>query len=298
MKLYVIKIRLNSNLFVKVKSAVPVAARLIYSKEKDIVVDALWTLAFLSDGKDKRQKAVADTNISFQLVEFLDSSDLSILLPSLRTVGNLLSGDNETTQKVIDANVLSSLKELLNHEKIGIRKEACWCISNILAGPPEQIQEVIDCEITPQLLYMIKNDRFDVKKEAGWCIANAVSGANPRQIFYFAYIGCIQILCSLLNIKDLNLMDMILDALERCLKFGKRIQEEKHTPYNTFAKAIEECGGLDALDFIYREIKEEKVSTKVYDIINKYFRVQEENISGGNEEITFNVEDQGQPYQI
>jgi hypothetical protein len=50
--------------FKDVKAAVPVAARLIYSLDKDIEVDALWTLVFLSDGADKKQEAVAQETVS------------------------------------------------------------------------------------------------------------------------------------------------------------------------------------------------------------------------------------------
>jgi len=253
--------------FKLVKDSIPIAARLIYSSDKEVLVDALWTLSFLSDGKDKKQKAVAEASVCPRLVNLLQyaltplceltllihscrSNELQFLVPALRTIGNLMSGDDKTTQKVIDSAALDALVPLLNHPKAGVKKEACWTVSNVLAGTTHQIQHAIDAGLIEPILQRLYNDRFDIKKEAAWCIANAVSGANSSQILYFVQHGVIPPLCSLLELPDPQLLDMTLDAIERTLKVGHKLMLAQKMPDNPFALKIEECGGVDKIEML------------------------------------------------
>lgn len=282
--------------FSMVRDVVPLVCKLIFSMDQEVLSDALWTLSFISDGKDKRQRAVVEHNVSHRLVTLLGSNELHYLLPSLRVVGNLLSGENDTTQVVIDAGVIPALKKLLYHEKHSIRKEACWGLSNILAGTSQQIQRVIDEDLFGKILDISYNDRFDVKKEAAWCIVNAVTGATYPQIVYFANNNCIPAMCSLLNIKDTSLLDMTLDALEKTLKVGNKIASAKNWTRNPYVDVIYSCGGLDTLESKIQVHDNESISQKVQSILS-YFQTDEEMTDPMDQkQYTFNVENQPTEY--
>lgn len=211
-----------------------------------------------------------------------------------------MSGEDDTTDKVLDAGALPALKRLLEHDKHGVRKEACWSLSNVLAGTESQIQAVMDEDIIPIVLLMLATDRFDVKKEAAWCIANAVSGASPHQIIVFAQQNCIPALCSLLKIPDVKLLDMTLDALNRTLKVGMRIQASRGLMRNPYADIMYSCGGVDTLEGEIQNHSNTQIYKKTQVILTKYFKQEEEETSQPttNETYQFNVGVQNAPYDL
>lgn len=266
--------------FSLVRDAIQVAAQLIYSTDKEVLVDALWTLSFLSDGKDKKQKAVAEANVCPQLVSLLQSNELQFLVPALRTIGNLMSGDDRTTNKVIEAGALNYLAPLLGHNRHGVRKEACWTVSNVLAGTTTQIQSAIEAKLIPPILRCLHEDRFDIRKEAAWCIANAVSGAANAQVVYFVQQNCIETLCNLLDVPDVPLLDMTLEALERVLKVGARIMISQKLADNPFKTKIEDCQGLDKIERL-QEHPNEEIYEKAGTILKNYFDLESDDEDTG-----------------
>lgn len=261
-------------------------------------MDALWTLQFLSDGKSKKQRAVIKYNVCHRLISLLGSNDLHYVIPASRVIGNLLSGDNQTTQVVIDAGVLPSLKKLLSHEEWILRKETCWSLSNIMAGTSEQIQSVIDEDIIPILLRILDSDIFDVRKEAAWCLSNAISEADPHQIVTFVNYNCLTYLCGILKYKDVKLILMTLEALEKSLKVGDMIASTKNPPINPYLDLIYSCGGLDTIESLMND-PNEKVSTLAQNIVINYFRrgIDNSQYTINQDSYNFHVESQNQ-YEI
>jgi len=256
-------------LFNEVKAAIPVAARLIYSLDKEIEVDALWTLVFLSDGADRKQSAVAAETVCQRLVLLLKTNELAYLVPAVRTIGNLMSGDDDTTQKVIDNGALQALLPLLGHPRSGVRKEACWSVSNVLAGNPHQIQCCIDAGLIPPILQRLREDRQDIKREASWCIANAVSGANSKQIIIFVEdMFIIPPLVGLLTVDDESLVDMTLDAIERVLQVGNKLATPERP--NPYVDLIEQADGTTYLDEVQNAYSD-KLVAKAQHIMETYF---------------------------
>ncbi|GER33336.1 importin subunit alpha, partial [Striga asiatica] len=127
--------------FEQTRPALPVLKQLIHSSDEEVVTDACWALAYLSDGTNDKIEAVIDSGVCPRLVELLLHPSPSILLPALRTVGNIVTGDDIQTQYTISNNALPRLLNLLSeaHEK-SIENEACCTISNITAGNSDQIQ--------------------------------------------------------------------------------------------------------------------------------------------------------------
>lgn len=244
---------------------------MIYSLDKDIEVDALWTLVFLSDGADKKQEAVAQETVCQRLVLLLRTNELAYLVPAVRTIGNLMSGDDQTTQKVIDNGALQALLPLLSHPRSGVRKEACWSVSNVLAGNPTQIQYAIDAGLIAPILQRLREDRNDIKREAAWCIANAVSGANSQQIIAFVEeYQALGPLCGLLSEDDDRLVDMTLDAIERVLHVGTKLQSTSPDGSNPFVEKVEHVDGVNMLDDL-QEHDSDKIFNKAKKILAAYF---------------------------
>lgn len=177
--------------FALVSPALELLPHLIHSPIKEVIMDACWTLSYLTDDTTETIQAVIDAGVCRQLVDLLGHTQVCVQSPALRTIGNILKGNEQQTQVMLDLMVLPRFVPLLKHVKRLIRKEACWAISNITAGTPNQIQEVIDSNVIPPLLSQLVAVEFDVRKEAAWAISNATSGGTPEQIKYLVQQGMI-----------------------------------------------------------------------------------------------------------
>ncbi|KAF2156558.1 ARM repeat-containing protein [Myriangium duriaei CBS 260.36] len=256
--------------------ALPVLAKLVYSLDDEVLIDACWAISYLSDGSNDKIQAVIEANIPRRLVELLMHASTSVQTPALRSVGNIVTGDDVQTQVIINCGALPALLSLLSSTKDGIRKEACWTISNITAGNSTQIQAVIDANIMNPLIQLLSNGDFKTRKEACWAISNATSGGlqKPEQIRYLVSNGGIRPLCDLLSCPDNKIIQVALDGLENILKVGDMDKEAAEgsgePPINRYALFIEECGGMEKIHDCQNNSNEE-IYMKAYNIIEKYF---------------------------
>ena len=141
-------------------------AKLVYSLDDEVLIDACWAISYLSDGANDKIQAVIEAGIPRRLVELLMHASTSVQTPALRSVGNIVTGDDVQTQIIINCGSLPALLSLLGSTKDGIRKEACWTISNITAGNSTQIQAVIDANIIPPLVNLLSNGDFKTRKRS------------------------------------------------------------------------------------------------------------------------------------
>ncbi|KAK0804513.1 Importin subunit alpha-1 [Friedmanniomyces endolithicus] len=256
--------------------ALPVLAKLVYSLDDEVLIDACWAISYLSDGSNDKIQAVIEANIPRRLVELLMHSSTSVQTPALRSVGNIVTGDDVQTQLIINCGALGALLSLLSSPKDGIRKEACWTISNITAGNSTQIQAVIDAQIITPLIHLLSHGDFKTRKEACWAISNATSGGlqKPDQIRYLVQEGAIRPLCDLLTCPDNKIIQVALDGLENILKVGDIDKEAAEgngePPVNRYALFIEECSGMEKIHDCQNNSNEE-IYMKAYTIIEKYF---------------------------
>lgn len=256
-------------------------AKLVYSLDDEVLIDACWAISYLSDGANDKIQAVIEAGIPRRLVELLMHASTSVQTPALRSVGNIVTGDDMQTQIIINCGALPALLSLLGSSKDGIRKEACWTISNVTAGNSTQIQAVIDANIVPPLINLLSNGDFKTRKEACWAISNATSGGlqKPEQIRYLVRQGCIKPLCDLLSCPDNKIIQVALDGLENILKVGEMDKEANDAPgdqnVNHFALHIEEAGGMEKIHDCQNNINEE-IYMKAFNIIGKYFSDEEE----------------------
>lgn len=271
--------------------ALPILAKLVYSLDDEVLIDACWAISYLSDGANDKIQAVIEAGIPRRLVELLTHASTSVQTPALRSVGNIVTGDDVQTQVVINCGALPALLSLLGSGKDGIRKEACWTISNITAGNSIQIQAVIDSNLIPPLIHLLSNGDLKTRKEACWAISNATSGGlqKPEQIRYLVNQGCIKPLCDLLSCPDNKIIQVALDGLENILKVGEMDKEAGggEESINRYALFIEECQGMEKIHGCQVNANEE-IYMKAYNMIAKYFADEDE----GNEGTT-NQEGQG-----
>ncbi|KAK0279980.1 Importin subunit alpha-1 [Friedmanniomyces endolithicus] len=278
--------------------ALPVLAKLVYSLDDEVLIDACWAISYLSDGSNDKIQAVIEANIPRRLVELLMHSSTSVQTPALRSVGNIVTGDDVQTQLIINCGALGALLSLLSSPKDGIRKEACWTISNITAGNSTQIQAVIDAQIITPLIHLLSHGDFKTRKEACWAISNATSGGlqKPDQIRYLVQEGAIRPLCDLLTCPDNKIIQVALDGLENILKVGDIDKEAAEgngePPVNRYALFIEECSGMEKIHDCQNNSNEE-IYMKAYTIIEKYFSDDE-----GDAEANDSAPQQGQDGQF
>ncbi len=98
------------------------------------------------------------------------------------------------------------------------------------------------------------------KKEAAWAVVNATSSGTPEQIRYLVELGVIPPLCDLLSIVDTKVVEVALNGLDNILKLGQNDAKLTGSP-NPYAIKIEECGGLDKIEFLQGH-QNEKIEIK------------------------------------
>lgn len=255
-----------------ISTALPTLAKLIYSYDEEVLIDACWAISYLSDGSNDKIQAVIESGIPRRLVDLLSNGSPAVQTPALRSVGNIVTGDDIQTQIIINNGALPALLGLLSTNKDSIRKEACWTISNITAGNSQQIEDVINANIIPPLIQLLATSDFKTKKEACWAISNATSGglAKPDQIRYIVNQGCIKPLCDLLVSGDNRIIQIALDGLENILKIGELDKHQNNNGVNQYALYIESAGGLDKIHNCQSNAND-TIYNKAYSILDLYF---------------------------
>eukprot|EP01053_Blabericola_migrator_P012863 Blabericola_migrator_1__12862@NODE_837_length_6317_cov_234_594560_g592_i0_p4_GENE_NODE_837_length_6317_cov_234_594560_g592_i0NODE_837_length_6317_cov_234_594560_g592_i0_p4_ORF_typecomplete_len325_score71_61Arm/PF00514_23/7_8e05Arm/PF00514_23/2_9e06Arm/PF00514_23/6_7e09Arm/PF00514_23/1e12Arm/PF00514_23/9_8e10Arm/PF00514_23/0_00034HEAT_2/PF13646_6/3_8HEAT_2/PF13646_6/0_00055HEAT_2/PF13646_6/1_4e05HEAT_2/PF13646_6/6_2e05KAP/PF05804_12/2e05KAP/PF05804_12/7e06KAP/PF05804_12/3_8e03Arm_2/PF04826_13/1Ar len=264
--------------FHKVAPALPILRQLIHLDDPDVLTDACWAISYLSDSLDDRSNKCIDevinSGVCARLVELLDHPSFLVQTPALRAVGNIVTGDDVQTQQIIVQGALPKLRNLLSSPRKAIKKEACWAISNITAGNKEQIEEVLNCNIIGDLVNLLQTAEFEVKREAAWAISNASSGGNARQVEALVKSGCMKPLCDLLEVNDIKLVGVALEAIENILKTGKKRQIQEGLPENPYVQILEEAGGFPKLEKLQCLPEDSKLHTFVMRILQDYLDIE------------------------
>lgn len=119
----------------------------------------------------------------------------------------------------------------------------------------------------------MKTAEFKTRKEAAWAVVNATSGGSPDQIRYLVDQGVIPPLCDFLTAMDIKIIQVALNGLENILKVGEQ-DAQAIGGINRYAVAIEECYGLDKIEFLQSHENME-IYQKAFDMIEEYFGAEE-----------------------
>jgi hypothetical protein len=238
--------------FELVSGVLPALSRLVHHNDEEVLVDALWAVAYLSDDQgagNVRIQTVLDAGLGGRLVQLLSHPTTNVKTPALRACGNIVTGNDSQTQHMLAHGILKAMPALLSHSKRGLRKEACWCLSNITAGSPDQIDAVLRADLIAPMLVLLRTAEFEVKKEACWAISNATSGARADHVRALVSQGAIPALCDALTSHDGSMIKVALEAIENILKRGKQ-EAERTGQQNMYTLLVEQCGGLDKLEML------------------------------------------------
>ncbi|CAG2183328.1 unnamed protein product, partial [Oppiella nova] len=151
----------------------------------------------------------------------------------------------------------------LSHPKEKINKEAVWFLSNITAGNQQQVQAVIDAGLIPLVVHHLSKSEFLTQREAAWAVSNMTISGNKQQISFLVDQGVIEPLCALLSVKDVQVVQVVLDALMNVLKMSG-------SQYSAIATEIEKCGGLDRIEPLQHH-ENEDIYKLAYEIIDQFF---------------------------
>lgn len=227
------------------------------------MVDTVWALSYLTDGGNDQIQMVIDSGVVPKLIPLLSHKEVKVQTAALRAVGNIVTGNDEQTQTVLNCDALSHFPALLTHNKEKICKEAVWFLSNITAGNQAQVQAVIDAGLLPNIILNLSKKEFQTQKEAAWAISNLTISGNPEQVAQLIHGGVIRPFCELLNCKDTQVIQVVLDGINNMLKMaGSQVDQ--------IAAMIEECGGLDKIELLQNHPNSE-IYKLAYDIIELYF---------------------------
>ena len=248
----------------------PLGAIIKNCNDQSTVVDACWALSYLSDGSADRIERVVELDVVDSLVQMLASGQTQAIVPALRTLGNIVSGEDHQTQAVVDGGALSVVVPLLSHAKKNIRKETCWLLSNVAAGNKSQLSALVN---TPHLIegtlcQLSSAAEWDVRKEAAWVISNIATGGTRAHVVKLIEHGAIEPLCDLLDVGEVRILLVAMEALESILKHGESAKLN-------VAVMVDQAEGVDKLELL-QEHENKEVYDRAVRIIEKYFGGEEE----------------------
>lgn len=246
-----------------IQDLLPALDILILHSDVNILVDTVWALSYLTDGGNDQIQMVLDSNVVPKLIPLLSHKEVKVQTAALRAAGNIVTGTDEQTQAVLNCAALAHFPALLNHHKEKICKEAVWFLSNITAGNQSQVQAVINAGLLPLIIANLQKGDFQTQKEAAWAISNLTIGGSQDQVAELIKVGVIPPFCDLLNCKDAQVIQVVLDGINNMLKMAGPDADQ-------LANLIEECHGLDKIEGLQNHDNIE-IYKLAFDIIETYF---------------------------
>uniref|UniRef100_A0A3P9M5X8 Importin subunit alpha n=1 Tax=Oryzias latipes TaxID=8090 RepID=A0A3P9M5X8_ORYLA len=237
-----------------VQEILPALCMLIYHTDLNILVDTVWALSYLTDGGNEQIQMVIDSGVVPFLVPLLSHQEVKVQVRR-----NFVEGVDQPF-------LVCALKNIYVFMTVSDRvslQEAVWFLSNITAGNQQQVQAVIDAGLIPMIIHQLAKGDFGTQKEAAWAISNLTISGRKDQVEFLVEHNVIPPFCSLLSVKDSQVVQVVLDGLKNILIMAG--QEA-----STIAEIIEECGGLEKIEQLQQH-ENEDIYKLAFEIIDQYF---------------------------
>jgi importin subunit alpha-6/7 len=255
-----------------VEMSIPSLVRVIRQEgvPMEALVDAVWSLAYLSDGSDDRIQKVMDSGVTPQLVALLEDSTSPVLIPAVRCLGNFVTGNELQTQAVIDAGILKHLRSILSSARKVVRKEGCWLASNIAAGTQEQIDRLLrQGSVMRSIVDNALNGSWETRKEAIWAICNVCTTGTDLHVKGMMACDGLRALTNVIEPAktDAKLLLNVLDAIFYVLRVGERTSTD-------YGEMLEELDGVQIIENL-QDHKNLDVYEKAVSIVETFFGGEE-----------------------
>lgn len=107
---------------------------------------------------------------------------------------------------------------------------------------------------------------FDVRKEATWVVSNLATAGSKSHIQQLVEHGAIRQICDLLDVGEVRILLVAIDALEAILK---------NSSGNNYAQLVDEAEGIEKLENL-QDHENHEVYQKSMRIIETYFHGEDE----------------------
>ncbi|KAA6394310.1 MAG: hypothetical protein EZS28_010162 [Streblomastix strix] len=183
-------------------------------KNDNYMKDAIYVLSFFASGKDEMTKAVYDLDILDVLVKLLKKNDFSCVQDSLFTISNICTINSvEVIQTILNSEIPIILAQILPLKQTNyfiLCREALWCVNNIVTQENIDYSSLILANVPVALTQFLKQLlQFTPSKKEG------IIKSKHKNV----YIGK----------KQENLTLVVLNCLQKLLKYGVTMMEERFT---------------------------------------------------------------------
>jgi hypothetical protein len=235
---------------------------LIFSDDKELVVNSLYSLSYLTHGdREQIKRLIATPQVCECLASLLKpSNDLDLLIPALRTVGNLLTMHDDAASLRVTKSCLSAIVALLSHQNADISTDSIWACENILLGCVEQLDAFFFANGLPALMQCCGDSRRIIRKAALNSVAKSILCSPSSHLRQFSSETCVGPLVGALSSSlPTKLPKNVLNALERLLD---RVA--------TAPATVEHMGGLPKIETLWAH-KDAEIAMVAGNILEKFF---------------------------
>ena len=264
-------------------SAIPVLIQLVRTlssspssqnnKNSDILLNACWALAYLTDDNESVVQALIEQNLTLTCVTLLTHESSKIVHVALRILGNfIVSG---YIREIIEAiNLISANTKAENSNRItetkvnmmeytsslfttpkykddkNLRNEAFYFLSLVADSGTEYIDEMLvnlsssSSEHQLKILFQImQTSSLNERMDATWVMFNIAKNGTDAQLGALVGHGVIPALCYNLSVPDTKFTLLVLDSIENFLLVGDRLELDCRI-------LLEECGGYEKMELL------------------------------------------------
>uniref|UniRef100_A0A8C5GE75 Importin subunit alpha n=1 Tax=Gouania willdenowi TaxID=441366 RepID=A0A8C5GE75_GOUWI len=254
-------------------NAVPLFLRLLHSPHQNVCEQAVWALGnIIGDGPQCRDYVIS-LGVVKPLLSFINPSiPITFLRNVTWVIVNLCRNKDPPPPMETVQEILPALCVLIYHTDINILVDTVWALSYLTDGGNEQIQMVIDSGVVPFLVPLLSHQEVKVQMLSletecicciSWAISNLTISGRKDQVEFLVEQHVIPPFCSLLSVKDSQVVQVVLDGLKNILIMAG-------DEASTIAEIIEECGGLEKIENLQQH-ENEDIYKLAFEIIDQYF---------------------------